>query len=593
MFKTIRWRFVTIYFMLIFIAMIIAGVFIINSYENYYINDVESRLDDINSAINQRLSSFSDLESETENISEIIEGYKNIGFNQEIFILSMDNKIIASTLPSFYIDPVSILNFELLISGMANNNKDVLKSIDKEEYKFDKIYPVYNNENKKIGNVYLRYDMTDIYRALDKNKNIIVQSTVLALVITIVLGFFIARSITEPIKDVTKKAERMANGDFNQYVEVKSEDEIGKLAEMFNTLTSKLRETLSEVYKEKSKIEAIVNQMDDGLLAIDLSGKIVHINQKALEILHLEETDANEINFNDFGPNYNFNITLDNIKDTDIWKGKEIINRNDFVYRVQYAPFEDDNNNKLGIILIIQDITEEQNLDNMRKEFVANVSHELKTPLTTIKSYVETILDGVVSDKDIINNYLAVINNESDRMTRLVRELLQLSNFDSKQVKFDFEYHDYIDLLKKAIDKINVSAEKKNQSISFDTEFDEIIGYFDYDRLEQVVLNILSNSIKYSTENSNVLVTCEKGEEKVLIKIEDQGIGIPESDLGRIFERFYRVDKARSRDLGGTGLGLAIAKEIVESHDGNINIESIAGLGTIVNIEIPLKMIEM
>lgn len=592
MFKTIRWRFVTIYFMLIFIAMIIAGVFIINSYENYYINDVENRLDDINAAINQRLSSFNDLESETENVSEIIEGYKNIGLNQEIFILSMDNKIIASTLPSFYIDPVSILNFELLISGMGNENEDALKSINKEDYKFDKIYPVYNNDNEKIGNVYLRYDMTDIYRALDKNKNIIVQSTALALVITIILGFFIARSITEPIKDVTKKAEKMANGDFNQYVEVKSEDEIGKLAEMFNTLTGKLKETLSEVYKEKSKIEAIVNQMDDGLLAIDLSGKIVHINQKALEILHLKETDATKINFNDFGKDYNFNITLDNIKETDIWKGKEIINRNDSVYRVQYAPFEDNINNKLGIILIIQDITEEQNLDNMRKEFVADVSHELKTPLTTIKSYVETILDGVVNDERVINNYLGVINMEADRMTRLVRELLQLSNFDSKQAKFDFEYHDYIDMLKKAIDKINVSAEKKKQSISFGSDFDEIIGYFDYDRVEQVVLNILSNSIKYSTENSNVLVTCEKGEEKVLIRIEDQGIGIPESDLERIFERFYRVDKARSRDFGGTGLGLAIAKEIIDAHDGNINIESIAGLGTIVNIEIPLKMVE-
>ncbi|MCD6435392.1 MAG: HAMP domain-containing protein, partial [Clostridiales bacterium] len=259
MFKTIRWRFVFIYFMLVFIAMIIAGVFIINSYENYYENDVSNRLDDLYTTINQRVSQLDDFESEADNISELLKGYKNIGFNEEIFVLSNDSRTIASTIGDFYVDPLSILNYDLLIHGMGKNSLEA-EYIDRDNLTYDKIYPVFNEtESKKIGNIYIRYDMTDIYRALDQNKFIIIRATALASIITILLGFIIAKSITEPINDVTYKAAKMANGDFNQYVEVKSEDEIGKLAEMFNILTMKLKESISEIHQEKSKMEAIVN----------------------------------------------------------------------------------------------------------------------------------------------------------------------------------------------------------------------------------------------------------------------------------------------------------------------------------------------
>jgi two-component system sensor histidine kinase VicK len=591
MFKTIRWRFVFIYFMLVFIAMIIAGVFIINSYENYYEADIENRLDDLNRTINERLRQYGDLEYNTERIQSYIEGYQNIGFTQEIFVLSMNNRTIASTVEDFFIDPLSILNYNLLVGGM---DKDSLEArfIDREGLTFDKIYPVFSEVNEeKTGNVYIRYDMTDIYRALDQNKIIIVRATALALVITILLGFFIARSITEPINDVTYKAAKMANGDFNQYVEVKSQDEIGKLAEMFNTLTSRLKASISEIYQEKSKMETIVNQMADGLVAIDLEGKIVHINQRALEIMNITELQAEHLNYRRVLSQYNMELDLEKIIDSGEWEGKETVYGKKSIYSVKYAPFEDDNGAKIGIVFIIQDITEEQKLEAMRRDFVANVSHELKTPLTTIKSYVETILDGVVSDQETISHFMTVINSESDRMTRLVRDLLELSNFDSNKINFEYEYNDYVDLMNHTLEKLQVMAEKKQQHITFYAIGEAIVGYFDYDRLEQVMINVVSNAIKYSKENTAIEVTLKRVDDHVRIKVKDNGIGIPQEDLNRIFERFYRVDKARSRDLGGTGLGLSIAKEIIDAHEGTISLTSKVGEGTQVIIEIPLKMI--
>lgn len=591
MFKTIRWRFVVIYFMLVFIAMIIAGVFIINSYSNYYEEDIENRLDDVNTVINQNLEKIEDINEESGIVSDILRSYVDIGFTQEIFIISLDNRIIASTLGELSFDPLSMLNYDLLIRGMDFSSKES-KVIDKDNATFDKIYPIMR-EDEKIGNIYIRYDMTDTYRALTENRLIIVRATALASIITIILGFFIAKSITEPINDLTFKAAKMASGDFNQYVEVKSEDEIGKLAEMFNILTNKLRESISEIYREKSKIEAIVNQMADGLIAIDLDGNIIHINQKALQILRLSEKEARKIEYHEIAEKYHLNVSLESILETNQWIGKEIIHGKTATYSLKYAPFEDDNNNKLGIVLILQDITEDERLEQMRREFVANVSHELKTPLTSIKSYVETILDGVVEDKETVTSFLTVVNNEADRMTRLVRDLLQLGNFDSNKIKFDFEYHDYKNLLRKTADKMRGTAEKKNQKIITQCDNQAVVGYFDYDRLEQVVLNVISNSVKYSKENAEIVIDCSTTDSEIEIVISDNGIGIPQKDLDRIFERFYRVDKARSRDLGGTGLGLAIAKEIVEAHNGIMNIESQVGQGTKVILQIPLNLIEV
>lgn len=270
--------------------------------------------------------------------------------------------------------------------------------------------------------------------------------------------------------------------------------------------------------------------------------------------------------------------------------GNEILEWNGAVYAAGFAPFRNEQDEKIGLVFLFQDITEQHRLELMRREFVANVSHELKTPLTSIKSYTETLLDGAIDSPDTARHFLKVVDHEADRMTRLVRDLLQLSNFDANSIQFDKEYHDYADLIRKTIAKLEVTARNKSQMLFLDSAPGELVGYFDYDRIEQVVQNIISNALKYTQEGGRIALKAYEESENAVLEVQDNGVGIPEQDLNRIFDRFYRVDKARSRNLGGTGLGLSIAQEIVHAHNGSIHISSVLNQGTLVRIVIPLEI---
>ncbi|BEP30400.1 HAMP domain-containing sensor histidine kinase [Helicovermis profundi] len=587
MFKSIRWRFIVIYFMLVFIGMIISGVFIIRSTEQYNFNVIENRIDDISDILMPRISSYNDLSENADKIQDILTLYSGAGFREEIFVIKPDDKfsIIATTSQNVGRDALNVLNFDLVVASSNGSVEKTFVKDNKSQIKtLDKSFPI-----GKEGILYIRYDLSDVYNSIDKFKIIIVQATLLALIVTVVLGIFIANSITNPINEITAKAAKMASGDFDQTVDVKSKDEIGKLGEMFNYLTNRLKVSVSEISREKSKLETIINYMDDGLVAVNKKGEIIHLNPKAIEMLNFTETS---LDFDKTIRELNENLVIEKIIADNKWIGSEIIKFENMILKVSYAPYANENGEKSGIVFVLQDITDQERLEKMRREFVANVSHELKTPLTSIKSYTETILDGYVDDEDTKIEFLKVVNNEADRMNRLVRDLLQLSSFDNENIKLEKEYHDYVNMVKYSIKKVEVTAKNKNQTINLVTDLDNLVGYFDYDRIEQVALNILSNAIKYSPNGSIINTFLTKIDENVSMTIQDNGFGIPEKDINRIFERFYRVDKARSRELGGTGLGLSIAKEIVEAHLGKIKITSKLEKGTTVNLLLPLDLEE-
>jgi two-component system sensor histidine kinase VicK len=382
------------------------------------------------------------------------------------------------------------------------------------------------------------------------------------------------------------KARSIADGDFDQVLEVRSNDEISKLTETFNNMAGSLKKTLTEISSEKSKMETIFNYMTDGVIAFNLKGEVIHTNPAARSILG-DECDL--INFKDYAVKYGFTYSVEDVLYLKSRKSKEvsleIVGR---TVRIYFAVFTDEEGNPEGIIAVLQDITEQQRLENMRKEFVANVSHELRTPLTSIKSYTETLLDGAIEDREASEKFLGVINSETDRMTRLVKDLLQLSRLDNQQMQWHMEEMSLEALVKNAVERMQIEAGNKNQILECYTmgEIPNIIA--DYGRIEQVVFNLLSNSIKYTTAGGKVTVYLGSIYNEVYMKVNDNGIGIPENDLPRIFERFYRVDKARSREMGGTGLGLAIAREIVEAHSGAISITSEPGKGTEVMVRLPI-----
>lgn len=577
MFSSIKWRFTIIYFILIFVALITAGIFIVQAFEDYHLGTVENNLDDLSQLILPKIEALDGFNPDE--IQQIVETHQGLGFDEEIYVVNNKDQIVASSTEIQSTTASNILDLNLLIAARNGESETAIAAIKNYDVRtMDRSMPIQIDE-KYVGILFIRHNLDAIYTTLSKTTMIIVRAILLASLFTVFISFLIAKTISEPIEDIARKALLLGEGDFSNKVDVKSDDEIGDLARIFNVLTDKLRYNINEVFKEKNKMETIIEYMNDGLIAIDLEGEIIHINSKARILLKIDESKRLFNQINEV-------LNIDEILENEAYVGIQNIQRGESILKIDYLPFEDDSENNIGLVFVIRDITEREKLDRMRKEFVANVSHELKTPLTSIKSYSETLIDDDY-DQEITKKFLNVINSEADRMDRLVRDLLQLSNFDASFADVRIENNDWLVLIENILLKLRPSYEMKNQRVELENHTDETIGQFDYDRMEQVIINILSNAIKYTPENGVIDILLDHDDAFFIIKVIDNGMGIPENELKYIFDRFYRVNKARSRKLGGTGLGLSIAKEIVELHGGVIIIESTLNIGTTAIIKVP------
>lgn len=353
-----------------------------------------------------------------------------------------------------------------------------------------------------------------------------------------------------------------------------------------NDERSELKDKLSEVSTKKNQIETILLHMTDGVIAFNMKGQIILINPAAKKFLSISPEDTS---FNDIFKKFKLDINMEKIIYLETWTStEERIQVEDRFVKVFFAPFKDEKERPEGVIAVIQDITEHVKIDNMQKELVADVSHELKTPITSIMGYADTLLEGEY-DSETQKNFLNVISSESRRMARLVTDLLTLSRYDNNKMKTQKEQFDLGDLVKKCQEKLAIEIKKKGHKVNCFVTADVPPVYAVKDDIERVILNIITNSIKYTKDNGEIKIYVGFVYNDAYIKIIDNGIGIPEEDLTRIFERFYRVDKARTRELGGTGLGLSIAKEILDKNGGSIDIKSVVGKGTEVVIKIPTK----
>ncbi len=428
--------------------------------------------------------------------------------------------------------------------------------------------------------VYAQMNASSMQASLAQTTRTIIVAVFLALILAILMAYIFSKTITEPIRQLTAKAKLFASGDLKQTVEVLSEDEIGQLSESFNYMASELNKTIGETFREKNKLEAILHNMTDGVISFDKNGEISHANTVAAEMLEVDKLDFTLDMFT-----RKYDLELDEPSDNDE-DGRAVQLQYTFPVGEKYinagfSPYFNESEEIEGIVVVLQDITKQKKLDDMRKEFVANVSHEMRTPLTTIKSYTETLMYGAIDEKDIAMDFLSIINTEADRMSFLVRDLLQLSRFDNKQVKFKFTKVYINELISENVRQNKIHAENKHQNLILELyPDDDAYVVADRDRVNQVINNITTNAIKYSPENATVKIYVTEDKNYYKINVSDTGMGISKEDLPRIFERFYRVDKARSRAMGGTGLGLAIAKEIMEGHDGKLTAESEVGKGT-------------
>ncbi len=349
---------------------------------------------------------------------------------------------------------------------------------------------------------------------------------------------------------------------------------------------TELKDKLNEVSSRKNQIETILLHMTDGIIAFNMQGEIILINSAAKKFLSISPEDNN---FYDIFGKFQLNINMEKVIYLENWTSTEQrIQVDDRYVKVLFAPFRNEEDRPDGVITVIQDITEHVKLDNMQKELVADVSHELKTPITSIMGYADTLLEGGY-DEETQTKFLNVIATESRRMARLVTDLLTLSRYDTDKENTGKEVFDLGDLVKRCQEKLAIEIKKKGHVVNSFVTADVPPVYANKDDIERVVLNIMTNSIKYTSDNGEIKIYVGFVYNDAYIKVFDNGMGIPEEDLNRIFERFYRVDKARTREMGGTGLGLSIAKEILDKNGGSIDIKSKVGEGTEVVIRIPTK----
>ena len=402
----------------------------------------------------------------------------------------------------------------------------------------------------------------------------------------------VLKLLTKPLSSIIDNTGGYSdvNNEKMRYLEEGRRNSDDKFSQKIYTITEELKNNLETVNKQKNQVEAILLHIKDGIISFDLEGKLTYINPAAIDFFGLDKSDDT---FNKIFNKINLDVNLEKIIYLDeVTSFEQKVFINEKYLNVFFAPFKDDKNRPNGIIILLQDITEHVKLDNMRKEFVADVSHELKTPITSIIGYADTLAEGEY-DKETQTQFLNVIASESRRMAKLVTDLLTLSRYDSNKNKTEITEIDLGEMTKKCLENVKLEIEKKNHKVECFVTADVPLVKADKYGIERVILNILTNSIKYTPQNGNIKIYVGFVYNDAYIKVIDNGIGIPEEDLPRIFERFYRVDKARTRELGGTGLGLSIAKEIIEQNKGSIDIKSEFEKGTEVVIRIPVKSREI
>ncbi|MBR4724051.1 MAG: HAMP domain-containing protein [Clostridia bacterium] len=580
MFKSIQTKIVTIFILVILSVVTVIGTFMTTNIVKLYNNEFSVMMEQVFTP-----ALVSELEKSAQNggaggIWDIVSSYIGpLGIDTYRFYSILDSKtgdvLLTSDEAKSSANEKSD-NLILAMTGKVGNTVNTQKS--------------YMDYALPIGEQYIVYvkDTKDEINSITRNVLfILIEALLVSVLISILLGYFFGRTITKPIRDLTKSTEHIAEGKFDIVSGIKSDDEIGILSDTFNYMSSTLKRTVNEVNSEKNKVETILQNMTDGILAFNLSGKLIHINPEAKRLIG--RTFYDDLQFDTFFKEIGADISMGNIiyiNDDKKTEREAVIGGR--VIRFTFAPFNLENKIS-GIIVVVHDITNQQKLENARREFVANVSHELRTPLTTVKSYAETLMDMDIDDKETQNRFLDTIAGEADRMTRIVKDLLTLSRLDEGQYQLKpFERVNLSQLVSEIVEKMFFAAKEKHQDITLSAKKTPVYVMTDRDKLEQVIINIISNAVKYTPENGKIEVSCEKIYKDAYIKVRDNGIGIPAENLPRIFERFYRVDNARSRETGGTGLGLAIAKQIMTQLGGDISINSTYGEGTEVIISVPV-----
>ncbi|PEJ58665.1 cell wall metabolism sensor histidine kinase WalK [Bacillus sp. AFS002410] len=594
LFKSIVFKFVLVYILLILVAMQIISVYFSRELEKQLVNSFTVAINErakllaYNIKIEYEKKKTLDDPEVKANIQKIVSDFgKNIGIS-EVKVINQNSEVIATS-DSNNRSIVGRRTTDILIKRalLVGTRTEKVLIDPKNGHRMKIIVTPVMEGDEIVSAIYTSASMESTYERMELINRIFSTGTLIAVAITSILGILLAKAITKPISEIRRQAQEMAKGNFSRKLKAYSEDEIGELTISFNNLSRNLQQARASTDGERRKLQSVLEHMTDGVIATDRRGKIILLNDPAETMLNVSrETVLNKSILEVLGIE-KINALDDLYDEPDSIMLDYSDNKRPMILRASFSIIQKESGKINGLIAVLYDVTEQEKIEQERREFVANVSHELRTPLTTMRSYLEALSDGAWENKEIAPKFLQVTQDETERMIRLVNDLLQLSKLDSTEYRLMKDWVNFTEMFNRIIDRFEMS---KSQEVLFKREFinKTRFVFIDEDKITQVLDNIISNALKYSPEGGSVTYRIKESRDQILVSITDEGMGIPKENLSKIFDRFYRVDKARSRQVGGTGLGLALAKEMIYAHDGHIWAKSEEGKGTTVYFTLPV-----
>ncbi|MEG0267654.1 MAG: cell wall metabolism sensor histidine kinase WalK [Carnobacterium sp.] len=597
-FQSIDFKIVFVFIVLLLVALELIGA--------YFVKQLETKLTD-NFQEERRLQvGFLD-----NALQPLLKDDENLNMDEEISRLLTDfsgNGVLEAQVinPKNHIIGTSDSTNQSIV-GKNSNDRDVQQALllsskitnqYKDQVTNDRIWKLVSpiiaddGSNKVLGVISLKTNIETVYQQIEEITLIFLNASLISMGLTVLLALFISRAITKPITEMTNQTVQMTGGNYSGQVKIYGEDELGQLSLAINDLSIKVEDAQESTEAERRRLNSVLTHMTDGVIATDRRGKIIIINEMALEMLNTSQEEAVGQSILKILRKED-EFTLRNLLKNDQELSFDFSTpENPLILQGGFSLIQRETGFISGIVCVLHDVTEQEKNERERRDFVSNVSHELRTPLTSMRSYLEALIDGAWQDPEIAPKFLQVTQEETDRMIRMISDLLNLSRMDSGNSTLDLEYVNINRLFNHVLDRFDMmiqAAGHLDRTYTIEREITnrQIWIEVDTDKMIQVFDNIMNNALKYSPEGSVIRCSLKETHDNVIISITDKGLGIPKKDLPHIFNRFYRVDKARARSMGGTGLGLAISKEVVERHHGKIWVDSIDGEGTTFYILLP------
>ena len=592
-FQSIHFKIVIVFVFLLIVVLEIIGAYFVGQLETKMVNVFK---DDISERVNflgtnlQPILKNPDSKTYHEDINRLVSDFsrRNISKTE---IIDVDHYIVGTNSNPNTIGRISKDNDvkQALVIGKQSERPYPDENNDRV---WKVVMPIISDDNKILGVISVESNIESVYKQISSITEILFKASMIAAGVTVVLALFISRAITKPISEMKKQATQMAEGDYSGQVKIYGQDELGQLSLAINDLSTKVEEAQESTEAERRRLDSVLEHMTDGVIATDRRGKVVIINETALELLNLTQDKAVGYSILEI-LKIQEHFTLRHLLETQ----EELIldfstEDNEVTLRGEFSLIQRETGFISGLVCVLHDITEQEKIERERRDFVSNVSHELRTPLTSMRSYLEALNDGAWKDPDIAPRFLAVTQEETDRMIRMITDLLNLSRMDAGKDTFELEYVNINELFSHVLNRFDMmlkSADKPVKPFVIKRDFTkrDLWVEVDADKMIQVLDNIMNNAIKYSPSGGTITCRLMETHNNIVISIADEGLGVPKKDIPHVFDRFFRVDKARARSMGGTGLGLAISKEVVQKHGGKIWLESIENKGSTFFISLP------